>query len=53
VTIILASHDLAISADLVPGLFVLGTEEMIESIAENLIDNAVSFARREARSSCT
>jgi len=32
------------SADLIPGLFVLGTEEMIESIAENLIDNAVSFA---------
>ena len=44
VTIILASHDLTMSAELVPGLFVLGTEEMIESIAENLIDNAVSFA---------
>ena len=43
-TIILASHDLTMSADLVPGLFVLGTEEMVESIAENLIDNAVSFA---------
>ena len=42
-TIILASHDLTMSADLVPGLFVLGTEEMIESIAENLIDNAASF----------
>jgi two-component system sensor histidine kinase ChvG len=44
VTIILASHDLTMSADLVPGLFVLGTEEMVESIAENLIDNAASFA---------
>jgi hypothetical protein len=44
VTIILASHDLTMSADLVPGLLVRGTEEMIESIAENLIDNAVSFA---------
>jgi two-component system, OmpR family, sensor histidine kinase ChvG len=44
VTIILVSHDLTLSADLVPGLLVLGTEEMIESIAENLIDNAVSFA---------
>jgi two-component system sensor histidine kinase ChvG len=44
VTIILASHDLTMSADLVPGLFVLGTEEMIESIAQNLIDNAISFA---------
>src|SRR5262249_6530554 len=41
---ILATHDMAMSADLVPGLFVLGTEEIIESIAENLIDNAVSFA---------
>ena len=44
VTIILANHDLTMSADLVPGLLVLGTEEMIESIAENLIDNATSFA---------
>jgi two-component system sensor histidine kinase ChvG len=44
VTIIFASHDLAMSADLVPGVFVLGTEEMIEGLAENLIDNAVSFA---------
>jgi two-component system sensor histidine kinase ChvG len=44
VSIILAGHDLTMSADLVPGLLVLGTEEMIESIAENLIDNAVSVA---------
>jgi len=44
VTIILASHELTMSADLVPGLFVLGTEDMVESVAENLIDNAVSFA---------
>jgi two-component system sensor histidine kinase ChvG len=44
VTIILASHDLAMSADLSPGIFVLGSEELIESVAENLIDNAVSFA---------
>jgi two-component system sensor histidine kinase ChvG len=44
VTIIFVSRDLMLSADLVPGLFVLGTEEMIEIIAENLIDNAVSFA---------
>jgi two-component system, OmpR family, sensor histidine kinase ChvG len=43
-TIVLVSHDLMLSVDLVPGLFVLGTEEMIECIAENLIDNAVSFA---------
>ena len=35
-TIILASHDLMITADLLPGLFVLGTEEMIETVLENL-----------------
>jgi len=44
VTIILASHDVAMSADLIPGIFVLGSEELVESVAENLIDNAVSFA---------
>jgi len=44
VTIILASHNLTITADLLPGLFVLGTEEMIETVLENLIDNAVSFS---------
>lgn len=44
VTIILASHDLTITADLLPGLFVLGTEEMIETVFENLVDNAVSFS---------
>ena len=44
VSIILASRDLTISADLLPGLFVLGSEEMIETVLENLIDNAVSFA---------
>ncbi len=44
VSIILASHDLTMSADLLPGLYVLGTEEMIETVVENLIDNAVSFS---------
>jgi len=44
VTIILASHDLTITADLFPDLFVLGTKEMIETVVENLIDNAVSFS---------
>lgn len=44
VSIVLASHDLTISADLLPGLSVLGTEEMIETVVENLIDNAVSFS---------
>jgi len=45
VTIVLASHDLTITADLLPGLFVFGSEEMIETVIENLIDNAVSFSR--------
>jgi two-component system sensor histidine kinase ChvG len=44
VSIVLASHDLTISADLWPGLFVLGTKEMIETVVENLVDNAVSFS---------
>src|SRR5215831_16650408 len=44
VSIILASHDLTISAELWPGLLVLGTEEMVETVVENLIDNAVSFS---------
>jgi len=43
-TLILASHDLTIAADLSPGVFVLGTDEMIETVLENLIDNAVSFS---------
>lgn len=41
---ILASHNLTISADLPPGLLVLGSEGMIETVVENLIDNAASFA---------
>jgi two-component system sensor histidine kinase ChvG len=45
VTIVLASHDLTITADLLPGLLVFGSEEMIETVIENLIDNAVSFSR--------
>ncbi len=44
VTIIFASRDLTITADLLPGLLVLGTEEMIETVLENLIDNAASFS---------
>jgi two-component system sensor histidine kinase ChvG len=42
--IIPASHDLKITAHLLPDLSVLGTEQMIETVVENLIDNAVSFA---------
>jgi two-component system, OmpR family, sensor histidine kinase ChvG len=44
VSIAFANHDLTISADLPPGLFVLGSEEMIETVVENLLDNAVSFS---------
>ena len=44
VTIILASRDLPITSDLLPGLLVLGTEDMIETVLENLIDNAASFS---------
>ncbi len=43
-TIVLASRDLTITADLLPGLYVLGSEAMIETVLENLIDNAVSFS---------
>jgi two-component system sensor histidine kinase ChvG len=45
VSIVLANHDLTISAELLHGLFVLGTEEMVETVVENLIENAVSFSR--------
>jgi two-component system, OmpR family, sensor histidine kinase ChvG len=48
-TIVLASHDLTITADLSPGLFVLGSDEMIETVLENLIDNAVSFSSPGSR----
>jgi two-component system sensor histidine kinase ChvG len=43
-TIVLASRDLTINANLLPGLFVLGSEEMIETVLENLIDNSASFS---------
>jgi two-component system sensor histidine kinase ChvG len=41
---IIPSRKLMITADLTPGIFVLGSEEMIETVLENLIDNAVSFS---------
>jgi two-component system, OmpR family, sensor histidine kinase ChvG len=44
VAIVLASRDLAITADLLPGLNVLGSQAMIETVLDNLIDNAVSFS---------
>jgi two-component system sensor histidine kinase ChvG len=42
--IVLASRGRRIAADLMPGMLVLGSEEMIETVLENLIENAVSFA---------
>ena len=44
VTIVLASRELTITADLLPGLYVLGSEAMIETVLDNLIDNAISFS---------
>ena len=44
VMIVLASRDLMIGSDLLPGVHVLGSEAMIETIFDNLIDNAVSFS---------
>jgi two-component system, OmpR family, sensor histidine kinase ChvG len=42
--IVLASRGLTITADLLPGMLVLGSEEMIETVLENLLENAVSFS---------
>ncbi|MBV8120634.1 MAG: HAMP domain-containing histidine kinase [Alphaproteobacteria bacterium] len=44
VTILLTSRDLTITRDLLPGLHVLGSEAMIETVFDNLIDNAMSFS---------
>ncbi len=44
ITIVLASRDLIITTDLLPGVHVLGSEEMIETVFDNLLDNAVSFS---------
>lgn len=44
VTILLLSRDLMMTSDLVPGVHVLGSEAMIETVLDNLLDNAVSFS---------
>ncbi|HEV2303574.1 MAG TPA: HAMP domain-containing sensor histidine kinase [Stellaceae bacterium] len=41
---ILSGRNLTIAADLMPATLVLGTEEMIETVLENLVDNAMSFS---------
>jgi two-component system, OmpR family, sensor histidine kinase ChvG len=43
---ILAERELTIDVELVPGLQILGNEEMLETVLENLLDNAVSFSPR-------
>jgi two-component system sensor histidine kinase ChvG len=48
-SLILPNPKLTIIADLTPGIFVLGSEEMIETVLENLLDNAVSFSPPEGR----
>jgi two-component system, OmpR family, sensor histidine kinase ChvG len=40
----LTSHGSPIAADPLPSMLVLGTEDMIETVLENLIENAVSFS---------
>jgi two-component system sensor histidine kinase ChvG len=45
--IVLASRDATITADLLPRMLVLGSEGMIETVLENLIENAVSFSPAE------
>jgi two-component system sensor histidine kinase ChvG len=44
VAILLTSRDLRITSDLLPGVHVLGSEAMIETVFDNLIDNAMSFS---------
>jgi two-component system sensor histidine kinase ChvG len=42
--IVLASRGVTMTADLLPAMMVLGSEEMIETVLENLIENAASFS---------
>ncbi len=46
--IVLASRGVTMTADLLPGMTVLGSEEMIETVLENLIENAISFSPRDS-----
>ena len=41
---LLPGRDIKLRGELSPGIFVLGSEEMIETVLENLIDNAASYA---------
>jgi two-component system, OmpR family, sensor histidine kinase ChvG len=41
---LLPGRDIRLRGELFPGIFVLGSEEMIETVLENLIDNAASYA---------
>jgi two-component system sensor histidine kinase ChvG len=41
---LLPGRDIRLRGELSPGIFVLGSEEMIETVLENLIDNAASYS---------
>ncbi len=41
---LLPGRDIGLRGELSPGIFVLGSEAMIETVLENLIDNAASYA---------
>ena len=41
---LLSRRGIRLQAELSPDVFVLGSEEMIETVIENLIDNAASYA---------
>jgi two-component system, OmpR family, sensor histidine kinase ChvG len=41
---LLPGRDIRLRGELSPGIFVLGSEAMIETVLENLIDNAASYA---------
>jgi two-component system, OmpR family, sensor histidine kinase ChvG len=46
--IVLASRGVTMTANLLPRMTVLGSEEMIETVLENLIENAISFSPRDS-----
>ena len=41
---LLPGRDIRLRGELAPGVYVLGSETIIEAVIENLIDNAASFA---------
>jgi two-component system sensor histidine kinase ChvG len=49
---LLPGRDIRLRGELSPGIFVLGSEEMIETVLENLIDNAASYSPAGSESWC-